>query len=72
MKVGDLVALSAHEEAALYRDVDWQRADSDWRVGVIVEVNSHHGNPPFYQVYWTPANEVVEESHRSINIMEEA
>lgn len=67
MKVGDLVKLSAIEEIKLTKDVgcfpeEW----SDWEYGIIVEVCSNHGNPPFYQVHWSPANEVCEESYHSI------
>ena len=67
MKVGDLVQLSSVEEVNLHRDVGWSPVEgNDWKVGVVIEVCSHHGNPPFYQVYWSPANETIEENDRSV------
>lgn len=68
MKVGDLVKLSAKEEDTLARDlgIDREEIQSDWEYGIVVEVCSNHGNDPFYQVHWTPVNEVFEETIYSI------
>jgi len=67
VKVGDLVKLSAIEEAKLANEIGCSPGEwSDWEYGIIVEVCSNHGNPPFYQVHWSPANEVIEENCNSI------
>lgn len=67
MKVGDLVRLSAIEEETLKYELGWKPKDTnDWKVGIIIEVCTNHGNSPFYQVLWSPANEVIEESRQSI------
>ena len=66
-EVGDLVKLSANEENNLLNEEGWTPEHGhDWEIGIILEVCSNHGNPPFYQVHWIPANEVIEESHGSI------
>jgi len=66
-EIGDLVRLSAREENTLVRDTGCSPKDIfGWEYGVIVEVCTNHGNPPFYQVHWTPSNEIIEESCRSI------
>ena len=68
MQVGDLVRLSAIEEVKLINDLGIPREEavSDWEYGIVIEVCTNHGNPPFYQVHWSPANEVIEESNQSI------
>ena len=66
-EVGDLVKLSANEEKNLLRDTGYAPEQiSDWEMGIVIDIDLRLADIPYYKVHWIPANEVIEESDRSI------
>ena len=66
-EVGDLVKLSANEEINLYNEEGWTPAQgNDWNIGIVIAVDLQVAEIPYYKVHWIPANEILDESDRSI------
>ena len=66
-EVGDLVKLSANEEKNLLNEGGWTpEQGNDWEIGIVIDIDLRLADLPYYKVHWIPANEVIEESDRSI------